>query len=114
MEYNGTSGTDFPSEDSLSIDAIKQRISEISEKDLIQVDEILIENQPSLKNPNMKTIACILYSYFVMRGIIDKEKNKSPIKFVKFISPSNKLKVDKINMLIFLQCFGLMQIQQLQ
>jgi hypothetical protein len=62
--------------------------------DLIQVDEVLIENQPSLKNPNMKTIASILYSYFVMRGLIDKEK-KSLIKNVKFISPSNKLKVDK-------------------
>ena len=66
-----------------------------SDKDLIQVDEILIENQPSLKNPNMKTIATILYSYFVMRGIIDKDTTHSPIKFVKFISPSNKLKVDK-------------------
>lgn len=66
-----------------------------SEKDLIQVEEVLIENQPSLKNPNMKTIASILYSYFVMRGIIDKERTRSPIKFVKFISPSNKLKVDK-------------------
>ena len=66
-----------------------------SEKDLIQVDEILIENQPSLKNPNMKTIASILYSYFVMRGIVDKDRTHSPINFVKFISPSNKLKVDK-------------------
>jgi len=65
------------------------------DKDLIQVEEILIENQPSLKNPNMKTIASILYSYFVMRGIVDKERTHSPIKFVKFISPSNKLKVDK-------------------
>ena len=66
-----------------------------SDKDLIQVEEVLIENQPSLKNPNMKTIATILYSYFVMRGIIDKERTKSPIHNVKFISPSNKLKVDK-------------------
>jgi hypothetical protein len=65
-----------------------------ADKDLIQIEEVLIENQPSLKNPNMKTIASILYSYFVMRGLIDKEK-KSIIKNVKFISPSNKLKVDK-------------------
>jgi hypothetical protein len=66
-----------------------------ADKDFILVDEILIENQPSLKNPNMKTIASILYSYFVMRGIVDKDKNKSLIRNVKFISPSNKLKVDK-------------------
>jgi hypothetical protein len=66
-----------------------------SDKDLIQVDEVLIENQPSLKNPNMKTISAILYSYFVMRGLIDKKSTNSPIQNVKFISPSNKLKVDK-------------------
>lgn len=65
------------------------------DKELIQVDEVLIENQPSLKNPNMKTISSILYSYFIMRGIIDKNRTNSPIKNVKFISPSNKLKVDK-------------------
>ncbi|MFZ4063421.1 MAG: hypothetical protein ACOYK0_00435 [Candidatus Nanopelagicaceae bacterium] len=34
MEDNGTSRTDFPSEDTLSIDAIKQRISEIAQKPL--------------------------------------------------------------------------------
>jgi hypothetical protein len=66
-----------------------------SDKDLILVDEVLIENQPSLKNPNMKTIASILYSYFVMRGIIDKDTTKSLMRNVKFVSPSNKLKVDK-------------------
>jgi hypothetical protein len=66
-----------------------------SDKELINVDEVLIENQPSLKNPNMKTIASILYSYFIMRGIIDKDITKSQIQNVKFISPSNKLKVDK-------------------
>ena len=66
-----------------------------SDKDLILVDEVLIENQPSLKNPNMKTIASILYSYFVMRGIVDKDITKSLMRNVKFISPSNKLKVDK-------------------
>jgi hypothetical protein len=31
-----------------------------SDKDLIQIEEVLIENQPSLKNPNMKTSASIL------------------------------------------------------
>jgi len=66
-----------------------------SDKDFILVDEVLIENQPSLKNPNMKTISTLLYSYFVMRGIIDKEIKKSTINYVKFISPSNKLKIDK-------------------
>jgi hypothetical protein len=64
-------------------------------KSFLDVEEVLIENQPSLKNPNMKTIATLLYSYFVFRGIIDKDKTKSILSNVKFISPSNKLKVMK-------------------
>ena len=56
-------------------------------------DEVLIENQPTLKNPTMKTISTLLYSYFVMRGITDKQ---GTISNVRFICPSNKLKVNKV------------------
>lgn len=81
----------------------KQPIQELTEKlvqrldkeQFVSVDEVLIENQPSLKNPTMKTIASILYTYFVIRGITDKERTKSTINLVKFVSASNKLKVDK-------------------
>lgn len=66
---------------------------DLYQEQFLSVDEVLIENQPCLKNPTMKTIASILYTYFVMRGIIDKVK--SNIKLVKFVSASNKLKVDK-------------------
>lgn len=62
--------------------------------DLLQVDEVLIENQPSLKNPIMKTIACLLFSYFVLRGLTDKVETGSTINHVRFYSPSNKLKVN--------------------
>lgn len=64
-------------------------------KNFLQVDEILIENQPTLKNPTMKTLSTILYSYFIIRGLIDKNKNNSTITNVRFVSPSNKLKVDQ-------------------
>lgn len=57
----------------------------------LDVEYVLIENQPSFKNPKMKTIASMLYSYFVLRGKIDDDI----IKEVKFICPSNKLKVNK-------------------
>ncbi|AYV84183.1 MAG: hypothetical protein Hyperionvirus19_7 [Hyperionvirus sp.] len=59
-----------------------------------KADEILIENQPTLKNPTMKSISTLLFSYFTIRGIIDKpiETNKDILN-VKFICPSNKLKV---------------------
>jgi chaperonin cofactor prefoldin len=63
--------------------------------EFLQVDEVLIENQPSMLNPKMKTISSILYSYFTINGIGNAEKNKSTITNVKFNAPSNKLKVNK-------------------
>lgn len=53
----------------------------------LTVDEILIENQPSMTNPTMKTVASFVFSYFILK------KAGSSIKGVYFISPSNKLKV---------------------
>ena len=79
-------------------DILKQLINKLDEiPEILQVNKIIIENQPSLKNPKMKTIASALYTYFLMRGIVDKEKTKSIIKEIHFISPSNKLKVDENN-----------------
>lgn len=60
------------------------------------IDYILIENQPSLKNPKMKTIQILLYSYFMMRTKIDNNNdivNISPT--ILFISASGKLKFCK-------------------
>jgi hypothetical protein len=65
--------------------------------ELLNVDAVIIENQPSLINPKMKTISTILYSYFLVRGIIDK---KGSVKNVHFTSPSNKLKIDTDNLLL--------------
>lgn len=61
---------------------------------LLQVDEILIENQPSFLNPISKSVASYLFGYFMMKGIIDKNETNSTIKNVRYISPSNKLKVN--------------------
>lgn len=65
-----------------------------NKKNFINVDEVLIENQPSFKNPTMKTISTLLYGYFCMRGIVEKDKNKSDIVNVKFCSPLNKMKLN--------------------
>lgn len=59
---------------------------------ILDVDEVCIENQPSFKNPRMKAIADSLYSYYLIRGVIDKKNN--PINKVNYISPSNKLKIE--------------------
>ena len=49
---------------------------------------VLIENQPCMKNPTMKSIQMILYSYFVMQSYLDGRTID-----IKFVSASNKLKV---------------------
>lgn len=61
--------------------------------ELLQVDDVLIENQPTIINPHMKAISSTLYAYFIMRGIHEKEKTNSTIKNIDYCSPSNKIKV---------------------
>jgi hypothetical protein len=63
--------------------------------DFLTVDEVLVENQPSLLNPTMKTVSAVLFSYFIIRGITDRERTKSKIQNVKFTSPTNKLEINK-------------------
>jgi len=69
--------------------------------ELLDVDEVVIENQPRLMNPIMGRIASCLSTYFVIRGRIDsgkvvggREGNKIN---VRNISPTNKLKIDSIH-----------------
>ncbi len=73
--------------------------------ELLEVDYVFIENQPVLKNPQMKSIQMILYSYFLFYGITDGiliqksdiegkiEEYNHKVKAVDFCSASNKLKV---------------------
>ena len=57
----------------------------------LDCEYVIIENQPVLKNPTMKSIQMMLYSFFLMKGICEKEKNK--IKSINFCAANNKLKV---------------------
>jgi hypothetical protein len=68
-----------------------QKLDQIPE--LLMVDEVLVENQPTFINPTMKSVSAILFSYFIMRGVYEKTKTKSTITDVAFCSPSNKIKV---------------------
>lgn len=43
--------------------------------DFLDVSEIIIENQPVFKNPTMKSIQMMLYSYFVMKGLMHNKVN---------------------------------------
>jgi len=62
---------------------------------LLDVDIVVIENQPSLKNPQMKSIQMILYSYFLILGktIGNGDKSNGYIDKIDFCSASNKLKI---------------------
>ena len=47
-------------------------IKELDERPkLLDIDTITIENQPAFKNPKMKSIQTIIYTYFLIRGRID-------------------------------------------
>ncbi|MEM3062339.1 MAG: hypothetical protein QW303_02165, partial [Nitrososphaerota archaeon] len=56
------------------------------------ITEVIIENQPSMKNPKMKAIASTLFDYFMIRGYVDRICN---IELVRFVCPGNKLKFDR-------------------
>jgi hypothetical protein len=77
----------------LLFENIPKKLYEIPE--LLNVDIVIIENQPSLKNPKMKSIQMILYSYFIILGKIigNGDKTTSYIDKIDFCSASNKLKV---------------------
>lgn len=79
----------------LNFDDVKYGlIMELEKKtNLLTADHVVIENQPSFKNPRMKSIASTIYDYYLIRGIIDKKISNSKITQVKFMSPSNKLKL---------------------
>lgn len=83
----------------ISIDILRfNLVKELEQKPfLLDVDCVLIENQPTLKNPKMKAISSTLYDYFLIRGIFDRKITKSKIKLVKYMSPSNKLKLNSNN-----------------
>lgn len=75
------------------IDIIKYNlINALDNKNFNEINYILIENQPALRNPKMKSIADTLYSYFLIRGLIDKQIDN--LEKVLYLSPSNKLKID--------------------
>jgi len=76
----------------LLFENIPRKLHELPQ--LLDVDFVVIENQPSLKNPQMKSIQMILYSYFLILGkVIGNETTKSYIDKIDFCSASNKLKI---------------------
>ena len=57
-----------------------------------QAEYIIIENQPVLKNPTMKSIQMMVYSYFLINGVCSES---SSINNIEMINARNKLKAYK-------------------
>ena len=72
-------------------DALFKHFDKIPE--LCDIDVVLLENQPVLKNPTMKSIQMFLFSYFIMKGI---QVDSSPCKQIKCYSANQKLDLHKI------------------
>jgi len=56
----------------------------------LEADHVIIENQPVLKNPTMKSVQMILFAFF-----ISNESKTKKFKNISLVSASNKLKVFK-------------------
>ena len=70
----------------------KTCIKKLSEINLSSIKIVLLENQPALKNPTMKSIQMIVYSFFMMKGVLD---DSNPIDEIHMVNARNKLKVYK-------------------
>jgi hypothetical protein len=77
----------------LLFENIPKKLNEIPH--LLDIDYVVIENQPSLKNPQMKSIQMIVYSYFLMYGKVLNIIEEKKIKQIDFCNASNKLKMYK-------------------
>jgi hypothetical protein len=68
------------------------------------IDYVVIENQPVMKNPTMKSIQMLIYSYFIYLKTIELK----PIKSVEFIGAITKVKLSekvlKENNIEFAKC----------
>lgn len=59
-----------------------------AQKQFLDCDMVALENQPCMKNPIMKTIQTVIYTYFYYFGVLHGN-----MKSVKLVSATNKLKI---------------------
>ena len=64
-------------------------VKRLNEHNFLDVHDVIIENQPALKNPTMKTVQMLLYSYFLINGYCQDSSN---IGNIEMINARNKLK----------------------
>lgn len=62
-----------------------------TKSNLLESNLVLLENQPVLKNPTMKSIQMFMYSYYIMRGV---EDNTKKVTEINCYSANNKTELD--------------------
>jgi hypothetical protein len=67
-----------------------------SRPDVLVAEDVLLENQPVLKNPTMKTMQTFLYSYYVMRGVQRPTNGVRTVGDIHCYCASNKLDIIKL------------------
>ena len=77
----------------ISLDEIATRMYKRLQDEFLEenITEVLLENQPVLKNPVMKSIQILIMGFFKYESIILGRE----IKLIKLINASNKLKLGK-------------------
>jgi hypothetical protein len=63
---------------------------------ILYADDVLLENQPVLKNPTMKTMQTFLYSYYVLRGVQSPANGVKTVGDIHCYCASNKLDIIKL------------------
>lgn len=84
------------STDKLQLTLINKLDEKLEHFSQLKIERVVIENQPAIKNPKMKSIANTLQVYFMIKGIVNKEKGLN-LDLVQLMCPSNKLKVNNDN-----------------
>jgi hypothetical protein len=85
---------------SIPIDLINLNMTKIFDKHykhFLQIPTVLIELQPVYLGPKMKSVSNHLFSYFMIRGIIDKNINNSQTEYITYMSAKSKLTIDEEN-----------------
>ena len=91
--YKDIKKKNVPKKKNRMLELGKNMVDILDKKDkFLDVDLVIIENQPALKNPTMKSIQMILYTYFLVNGISNKS---SLIENIEMINARNKLKAYK-------------------
>ena len=92
-QYKGLKSKKIPKQINPMLQLGQKLVSVLDEHPIfLTVDHVLLENQPALKNPTMKSVQMLVYSYFLIKGVTF---TTSPTKNIEMINARNKLKAYK-------------------